>query len=213
MEIKLIDKNTDLSNLKPLKWDVNIKGIPYNVYRVDGYVHTIGGKYCENDYWCCPAFEIPTYKNLIEFDGEVIRWGVKCESSNYIKTKWDETEVRHIYNIIITRNDEDFCEFGCRDLGYGLAEAQCKIVKYQEHPIDFTERDFAIKLKGRKIWYKNQKAVIESWVKGQACVIIKFENGKYEPLEYEKEDDFGYEEETIKEDILSRHIWWFRNEE
>jgi hypothetical protein len=212
LEIKLIDENTDLSGLKSLNWDVNIKGNPYNVYKIDGYVHTIGGRFAENDYWCCPVDETPTYKNLIEFNGEPVRWGIESYSNNYTSSKWGETEVRHNYQIVITRNGKPFVSFGARDLSYGLATAQYKLANYQEHPINFTDRNFKEKLEGRKIWYKNQKAIVEKWVEGQACIIIKFENGKYEPLEYEKEDNIVYlEEDYVKEDILSKHIWWFRD--
>lgn len=49
-EIKLVDRDTDLSKLKPLDWDVVINNRPYYVVKINGYVHTIGGHWGENDY-------------------------------------------------------------------------------------------------------------------------------------------------------------------
>ena len=50
-ELKLIKEDTDLSILHPLDWDAVLNGKEYQVYRAEGYVHTIGGRWGENDYW------------------------------------------------------------------------------------------------------------------------------------------------------------------
>ena len=38
-----------------------------------------GGKYGNNDLWAYPRYEEPTYKNLIQFDGDPVCWGIKYE--------------------------------------------------------------------------------------------------------------------------------------
>ena len=56
MNIKLIDRDTDISRLKirQMGWDTVINGKPYFVVQIAGYVHTIGGKYSNNDLWAYP---------------------------------------------------------------------------------------------------------------------------------------------------------------
>ena len=49
-----MDKDTPIEEMLrdkiiiALDWDVNINGIPYQVYHISGYVHTIGGRWGEN---------------------------------------------------------------------------------------------------------------------------------------------------------------------
>lgn len=210
-EIKLIDENTDLSKLEKYDWDIDIKGKKYNVYRLQGYCHRIGGKYGNNDLWCCPEDEIPTYNNLIEFDGFSCRWGFKIQQNNYIKNKWGETSVECNCICTIYRNDEEFMSFGTRDYEYAAAKAQVIITKLQEHPIYYASKKYIEEIEGRKIYYRNQKAIIERYIKGQNCAIISFESGKYEQPEYLKEEWPEDIEKEIKEDLLSKHIWWFRD--
>ena len=50
-----------------MDWDVVINGIPHYVVRIEGYVHTIGGRYGENDLWAYPRDKAPTYDTLVEF--------------------------------------------------------------------------------------------------------------------------------------------------
>lgn len=216
-DIKLIKSDTDLSKAVKLNWDVTVKGKPYDVYRVDGYYHRIGGRHGNNDYWCCPAGETLTYANALEYDGESARYGIKAEPINYISSKWSEDSIERSVRITITRNDKEFYGFVCRDLSYGVAKAQTLIVKIEEHPINFNDRDYIKKdIIGRKIWWRNQPAIIESWVEGQACIIVKpdFNDGTTHfktPEYFIAEDGLYEEEETVKLDVLAdREIWWFR---
>ena len=88
-EIKLLYDDTDLNSIQmiELDWDVNIRGIDYKCFRIPGYIHTIGGRYAENDYWVCPRNVEPSIDNLIEFDGCPVRYGISINENNYIKTK------------------------------------------------------------------------------------------------------------------------------
>ena len=67
-EIRLITEDTDIDSLKMSKmdWDVEVQGVPYQVVRIEGYIHSIGGRWGENNLWMYPRFEIPTYDNLVE---------------------------------------------------------------------------------------------------------------------------------------------------
>lgn len=211
-QIKLIDKNTDLSNLKkPLGWDLEVRGVPYDVYRVEGYVHTIGGRWGENCYWCCPTGEIPSYENLIEFGGEAPEWGVTFAKVNYVKSKWDETEVRSSGSCWITRNGKKFYQILARDMDYGLAKAQYILSKLlEECPLYLAERNWKEQAIGKKIWFREQPAVIKNINNNNELWIVpdgveRFKAPAHWNMDYE---DY---EEGLYVDLLSPHIYWFRD--
>ena len=213
-EIRLIDKDTIIPKTSPLDWDLEVKGRPYYVVRLEGYVHTIGGHWGENDLWAYPRDEEPCYENLIEFDSDSpVLWGIEYKPHHYIKCKWDECEIRKSNNLIITRNGKPFDEVGCSDMHYGLDKAKVKIAKYGEHPLDLKAIDFDKKMEGRKIWWRSQPAKIERFVWGQACVIIVPDGAEtFEiPPEFRKDTWANEENEYVKAHILDEHIWWFRD--
>jgi hypothetical protein len=218
------DKDTDFSKIDKTKynWDLVINGKPYDIWRLDGFIHLIGGKYGNNDLWCCPADEEPSFENLIGFDGEAPTWGIQASKGNYVKTKWGDTECRGGGGWTITRNGVPFYEGGCRDLEYGLSKAQAELVKIQEHPIGFGMRDWEDELVGRHIYYHEQPAIITSVIgDGQLCAMIAPDKQFTEWFKphcwySESDGDFGWDEEwqsmgAIKDDLLILHIWWFRD--
>lgn len=212
--IRLVDEKTDLSNLKPYNWDLVIKSRPYFVAKIEGYVHSIGGHWGINNLWCWPRNETPTYDNIMGFSGMPCRWGYRVENTHYIRTKHD-VEVYQKYEVIITRNDVDFFSFWCTDIGAASAKAITTICELSDHPAWLNEIDFDKKLIGRKVFYRESPAIIKSWVYGQACVILEpdynFIHYFPKPACYQEDDPwFTDEENTIKADILDKHIYWFR---
>lgn len=213
-EIKLIEKDTIIPKVIPLDWDVEIKGRPYYVARLKDFVHTIGGHWGENNLWAYPRDEEPNYENLIEFDSSTpVLWGIEYKPHHYIRSKWGESEVLKGSNLFITRNGKVFDEIPNNGINYGIDKARVRIEEYNDHPLDLNSIDFDKKMIGRKIWWRSQPAKIESFIWGQACVIIvpdgidSFET----PLEF-KDDDFMEEDEDyIKTHILDDHIYWFRD--
>ena len=213
-EIKLIKKDTIIPKTKPLDWDLEIKGIPYYVVRLEGFVHTIGGHWGENNLWAYPRDEEPCYENLIEFNSNsAVLWGIEYKPTHYIKSKWGEIEVRRGSCLRITRNGKLFDELNCNEIYYGIDKARVRISDYNEHPLELNTIDFDKKMEGRKIWWRSQPAKIESFIWGQACVIIvpdgieKFET----PPEFRDDDWMDDENDYIKTHILDEHIWWFRD--
>jgi len=215
-EIKLINKDTDLSKLQRIGWDATLGGKRLEVYRLDGYNHTLGGKFSENCYWCCYEGETPTHKNLMQFSGHTICWGIRFETNNYTKTKWDETEVREGSNCVITRNGEDFFDVSGGSLDYCLSKARQILFELQEHPISFFEKGFEERIIGRKVFYRDQPAIIASYFKG-GRLVIKAENPDgFTPAAFELDRDYPRDDEDkyqVITDILSPHIWWWRKEE
>lgn len=173
-KIHLIDKDTDLSNIYPLHWDAYLGTTPLTVYRVEGCVHSIGGRWGENSYWCCPRGETPTYKNLMEFSGEPCNWSIKASSMNRVHTHWCECKLESSVLIEILRNDKLFYSFGCNDLNYGLNKAQELLVsKIHEGFFNFNDIDFDKDLIGKKIYYRDQPAIITRYIPGKCSVWIE----------------------------------------
>ena len=169
--IKLIDKTTDIKSLKISKfdWDVVVGRtykIPYQVVRIEGYIHTMGGKWGINDLWMYPRREEPSYENLIEFNGNGgVCWGIKYDPHYYVKTKWDETECYSIGGAMITRNGKDF--YFCKG---GIDEARYRISLLDDHPLELNSYEFDKKMIGRKIWWRSEPGIITMWIgDGQAC--------------------------------------------
>lgn len=212
LDIRLIKEDTKIEelNMSEMPWDVVVRGVPYQVVRIEGYVHSIGGRWGENNLWMYPRDEEPTYENLIEYygDGCGVCWGMKYEPHNYIRTKWDETECYTSGGAMITRNGEDF--YFCRG---GIDEARWLMKHLDEHPLDLNEYRFEEKMIGRKVWWRSEPAIITSWVKGQACVILEpYGIERFTtPPEFAHDEWMENSERSIKVDIFDKHIWWFRS--
>lgn len=209
LNIKLIDRNTDISKLKirQMGWDTVINGKPYFVVRIVGYIHTIGGKYNNNDLWAYPRDEKPNYENLVQFEGEPVCWGINYAPYNYARCRHDEFEATTIGNVFITRNGEKFC-----DVRGGIERAKCMINDFNEHPINLNEIDFDKKVIGRKVWWRSEPAVVSNYISKQACVILEPDGIKQftTPAEFADEGCNYYCDGDVKADILDKHIWWFR---
>lgn len=209
LNIKLIDRNTDISKLKirQMGWDTVINGKPYFVVRIVGYVHTIDGKYNNNDLWAYPRDEKPNCENLVQFEGEPVCWGINYAPYNYARCRHDEFEATTIGNVFITRNGEKFC-----DVRGGIERAKCMINDFNEHPINLNEIDFDKKVIGRKVWWRSEPAVVSNYISKQACVILEPDGIKQftTPAEFADEGCNYYCDGDVKADILDKHIWWFR---
>lgn len=210
--IKLIDEGTDLTTLEMRKmdWDVMVYEKPYQVVRIEGYVHTIGGLHGENDLWMYPRDEALTYENLIQYncDDCGVCWGIKYEPHNYITHKWDESESHTYGGATITRNGEDF--YFCRR---GIDEARVLINRFKEHPLSLNSIGWKEKAIGRKVWWRSEPAIITSFIDGQACVILEPDGiEKFTtPAEFFDPDGLDYYADgDVKAEIFNAHIWWFR---
>lgn len=212
-DIRLIQKDTILPPLKHMDWDVVINGIPHYVVQIEGYIHTIGGRYGENDLWAYPRDKAPTYDTLVEFGcDEPVAWGIRFEPHNYTKTKWGETEAWSGGGVAITRNGKIFCHV-TGGLNYGIDKARAMIVEFNEHPLNLNFIDFDKKAIGRKVWWRSEPAIVTRYIHKQACVILEPDGIKRftVPSEFAKEGSDYYEDGIVKTNILDPHIWWFRD--
>lgn len=209
--ISLISKDTDLSNLSgPLPWDVVIDGRPYYVIKIDGYTHSIGGHWGENNLWAYPRDEKPSYKNLIQFRATFpVQWGLVVNPKLY--TNYNGI-VETNSNIMITRNEKPFCNVP-GDVRYAIPKALTMIDEFKEHPADLNFIEFDKKIIGRKIWWRSQPSIIKRYIDEHACVVISPDACEFEiPKEF-IDDIFMleyYSADDIVTSILDKHIWWFR---
>lgn len=214
-QIKLIEKDTDIESLSMFKfsWDVVLNGVPYQVVQIEGYVHSIGGRWGENDLWMYPRNETPSYENIIEYqcEGSGVCWGIRYDPHNYIRTKYGESECFTSGGAMITRNGKDF--HFCRG---GIDEAKWLIKKIDDHPLDLNDYGFDEEMIGKKVWWRSQPAIITKWIgDGEACVILEPDTdiikGFTIPQEFVEDEDYDPDDkEYIKTSIFDDHIWWFR---
>jgi len=212
--IRLISDTTDLSKLDVSKydWDVVINKREFYVVRIKDYVHTIGGSRGENDLWAYPRDQQMSVRNLVEFNGEPICWGVEAKEVNSIIHKWDESEARMGIFVSITRNGEKFFTFRGCEIGYALARARVYISEFEEHPLNLFEIGYDQKAVGRKVWWRDQPAIVSRFIHGQACVMLKPDGFPiFNRPNCHKDSQMFYDQEDIKADILDKHIWWFRD--
>lgn len=213
-KIRLIEKK-DIETLtyKKMNWDVVVREIPYQIIKVKGFPHTIGGNLDwgeGNDFWAYPLNEPLTYENLVEFNGVPgVCWGIEYSSpTTYIRAKYGEKEILSGRKLVITRNGKPFYD-GFITFHQAIAYVSDGIL--DEHPLNLNERDFDKKCIGRKIWWRSQPGIITRYIHGQACVIIKPDGlaSFHTPAEFASEDIMD-DNDSIKTDIFDNHIWWFR---
>ena len=202
-QCKLISKQEDLEGAVKVDWDVKMNGHTYDVYRIEGFPHSIGGRWGENCYYALERGEEWDVDNFISFSGHPVCWGYRIEQKNSVKVKWGEARMNDRCWGVITRNGEDFYETG-GSMEYLSHYLPHLIIIIQEQvPINFGSRKFKSELLGRRVKYDGIPGVIESYIEGQCCVMVKLEG------------DHKYAEDgEIKVDIIEdRHIDWFPDSE
>ena len=150
-----------------------------------------------------------TSENLIEFSGEAARYSIQINENNFIKSKWDETEVRKSVSCHILRNDKEFYSFVTNSTAFAWAKAyQLVESKINEGVINFSVYDYPNKeIIGRHIWWLGEPYTLCTYVEGQCCSMA---------VTGHREKDFNYYasgENGIKLDLLEeKNISWFCSE-
>jgi hypothetical protein len=148
---------------------------------------------------------------IFEFDGHRVLIDVEIKSHNYLKeSHLSGDQIRKGGSAVIKFDGEPVFEFFFRDPQWALLRAHHLIGELVEHASGVATKKGREELVGRKVYYREVPAVIERLLLDQVCVIIRTESGEPfpSPVWRDAEDDEG--EATIKDQILSPHIWWFR---
>jgi hypothetical protein len=149
---------------------------------------------------------------IYEFDGHRVLLEITFKQYNYLKeSELSGDQIRKGGTCAIFADGEQIYEFFFRDMDHALLRANHILGKLSEHSSFVLMKESRDKLIGRKIWYDRTPAVIQSLILDQGCIIIAPEQG----YEFQKpvwaDDDYERDGPTIKDDILSNHIWWYRN--
>jgi len=224
IELKCLSESDNLSDLsiKKVDWDVVIDGESQQVVAIDDRPHGEGSSYGLNCYYVYPLDEVMSIDNLTPYWGIKggVSWGIHFEYNNYYRagngfTKQDE--IREGGQCWITRNGEKFYEVSGRKHEYALAKAQTLIVEIEESGWGFFNRNWEKNFIGRKVYYNNQPAKIERICEGQGAMIIVPDGIEaFEPQVWQIDENESKEEcmaengLSVKADIFSPHIWWFR---
>lgn len=210
IKFKSVTPETDLSkeHITKYNWDAYLHGKPYQIIRIDGFVHTIKGWSDAIDLWMYPREEEPCYKNLEPFNGKDtgVCWGFRYEPYNYNGRYGVETNT---HNYTITRNGETF--YKCRTLERTL-DLLHNIIP--DHPISFDMYNYENQLIGRKVFWKGQPCIVNSYQKGCGTVTLVPDGiDHFEiPGEFKNDEDYFFEDDKyLLENIFAPSIYWFRD--
>lgn len=138
-------------------------------------------------------------------------WGFSVTPNRHLKYKWDETRVRETCLLTITCNDRVVYNDPCyQDPAQAAIEAATLIRKMsgEDSWFDFVNPESNV---GRKIFYKNQPAIIERVILDQCCVMIKKDDGTDFAMSDPWDSDLDDDRASVKDLILSSNIYPYRN--
>lgn len=160
-----------------------------------------------------------------EFDGHRRLIDVRIESNNYLKSSdLSGDQIRRSVNVSIWSDGTQVYETFHRDVQAACLKAHHLVGVLSEHESGWLSADERIRLSGRRVYYHDTPATITGLVEEQGAVMIRIEpqdaqgirvRGKeitedWEDWEDWEDRDGGY---TVKDDVLSPHIWWWRNDD
>jgi hypothetical protein len=202
--IKATDERLDWNKIKfdRLDWDLEVRGLPWQVVRAYYHVHGIndkkiyspgfplchclGGQYNENNYYAYPLFkersdeDIDNNQYWPDDPGPTRHNLIEFSGS---APHWGivaegsnyirKGEIRKGARVYITRNNKKFYEIMSGSVSYGMSKAQYILAQLQEHPCNFFSRKWKDELEGRKVWYDNIPAIAYHVMEDQGCIMLK----------------------------------------
>ena len=213
--------------LARLDWDIVLYSTPYYGYHFEPDFDKLPNHMIDIDKWfiCrrdCPEDEI--VNNLVEASRKDmgLRWKIEVEEHLHVKCKWEDEDLRRTCSLKIYRNDKLFYEEGCGTRQRGMRIAENLIEDWQCHVLDIGTIDFDTKMIGRKVWFRDEPAIVESFCWGSASVnLIPDKDAGCEkfsrPKRYQRDIDDGmydywpeYEYGLIVP-LNSHDVDWFRD--
>lgn len=182
-------------------WDIIINDVPYYAYYAVNYF-----KKGNNGVYICPRNETPNKDNLVPFKAKYpVSWNIIDNTHIYM----NEYSAYTVSDYIITRNNKAFTHY------YDLIDALRFIRDVGEHPMNLNDIDFDKKVVGRKIWWRDEPAIITrfNWIIGTVSFKPDGIDRFTTPKEFEDDVIEYYEDmDSIHTDIWDKHIGWFREE-
>lgn len=153
-----------------------------------------------------------------EFDGHRRLIDVRIESSNYLKSSsLSGDEIRKAVTGRIICDGTQVYEFFHRDPASALLKAHHLLGVLSEHESGWLSADERMRLVGRKIYYHDVPSTITRLIEDQGCLMIAIEPGAQPVIRGKDAEDVWEDWRTgdhyeVKDDVLSPHIWWWRDE-
>jgi hypothetical protein len=155
-----------------------------------------------------------------EFDGHRRLINIHIESDNYLKTSYlSGDQIRKTVTGTIMCDGEQVYEFSHRDPQAALLQAYRLLGLLQEHESDWLSADSRLRMIGRPIYFHEMPATVVRTIEDQGCIMIHIAAKdavvvvRGQQIEELWEDWRGADGSyTIKDDVLSPHIWWWRDE-
>lgn len=146
------------------------------------------------------------------FDGHRIRTRVELEEWNYLKMSGlSGNEVREGGTGNIYFNDRLVHSFFFRRIESALRQAERLVEQLKDHPARLWEwRDGHPSIIGRKVYYHGIPATVKTWWadQGAVCLSAAAPESTFPRMPWHDREE---PEAEIKDDLLSPHIWWFRD--
>lgn len=217
-KIKMISKDTDFSKLvkRKVNWDAMLGDEKLDVYRVEGYCHSIGGKWGDNCFWAVIEGEEFSSGNIFAFEGNPCNWGFRVDRRNTCKSKWSATRVSDYIDVVILRNNKQFYTFTVNDIDFAFNKLRSIMYEIENHPVSFFERNYEQQMVGRKIYWREQPAIIARYgYSGNLEIrpdgISGFKMQSYtDHVDRLMTEDGGDGEPFVMEDLFAPSIYWFR---
>lgn len=151
------------------------------------------------------------------FRGHSLLHEITFKDYNYLKeSHYSGDQVRKGGECSIRINGTVVETFFYRDVEDALLRAIRRLSEIHEFPVRLWDEKERASLVGRKIYYRDQPAVITRFFEDQASIMIcpdpkttPFAPAPYEIEDQKKGDTVEFESE-IKDTIYSKHIWWWR---
>jgi hypothetical protein len=139
-----------------------------------------------------------------------LSWEITISIGNRLVYK-NDYDIRCSGSVLIKCNTKPVYWFGASNIEYAFARAQYLIHVMNEHPFSFVNPESEI---GRKIWYHNQPGIVSGLSLDSGDIYIKHDgDGGFDMKHvYDEKDEVSdwQGQETIRDDVLSPSIWWFR---
>lgn len=150
-------------------------------------------------------------ERIVGFDGHRIHVRLELRTMNYLKTSGlSGDEVRKGGEWRVWLNEHEVYSGFTRDPFEALLQIRQKLDLLMDLPVDLWKGETPV---GRKVYYRQTPAIITNWFPDQGCVILEVDGEDYFPSAPWDTLDEMEREKTIKDDILTPHIWWWRKDE
>ena len=150
-------------------YDIEIQGKYYNVYKIRGFVHTVGGRRGVNDLYICRRDKPLTLDNIRLFRSNIgTRYSYRISEILFNDLKRSDRVTLDTNLLEIFRNDEVIYTTTHSD--YNTLEATAKTIMstIKCHEADLNRIDYDKYIIGRKIQFNSIPVIVTSFIRHES---------------------------------------------